>query len=90
MKKIVAAFTHQGENLRFEREIISLDRNYDDERYAYFIEPSSHAENGIYEINIDKDEDGNLIPKGYAAYYEDFNDNDFTILIDAKIQFLDC
>lgn len=66
--EIQAEFKFQGENFFFKRSPRHLDRNYDDEGYAYLLEPIPGTEQGLFEINILKDNFA-LQEKGYTAIY---------------------
>lgn len=66
--EIQAEFKFQGERFFFKRSPCHLDRNYDDEGYAYFLEPISGTEQGFFEINVIKD-NLTLQENGYTAIY---------------------
>lgn len=87
---IKATFTHNGKTRTYKRDSNDLDRNYDDEPYALIIEKLPKSKYGIYEINVQKDdESGKLIESdGYVAVYEDMDDCEPTELIDAQIEFI--
>lgn len=68
---IQASFIFDKVPFIFSRPIDSLDRNYDDEGYAYFLEAIPNTEDGLFEINVLKDDEdgGNLIEDGYVSVY---------------------
>lgn len=66
--EIQVEFNFQGKNFFFKRSPCHLDRNYDDEGYAYFLEPIPNTEQGFFEINVLKD-NLTLQEKGYTAIY---------------------
>lgn len=66
--EIQAEFKFQGMSYLFKRSLRLLDRNYEDEGYAYFLEPIPNTEQGLFEINLLK-EDLALQEKGYTAIY---------------------
>jgi len=66
--EIQAEFKFQGMSCLFKRSLRLLDRNYEDEGYAYFLEPIPNTEQGLFEINLLK-EDLALQEKGYTAIY---------------------
>lgn len=70
---IHAFFTIEGITYTFIRPLALFDRNYDDESYAYFLEPIPNAEDGLFEINVFKDleKEGGLIADGYTSIYLD-------------------
>lgn len=68
--EIQAEFKFHGKIFIFNRSPLHLDRNYDDEGYAYFLEPIPETENGFFEINLVKD-NMTLQEMGYTAIYYD-------------------
>lgn len=66
--EIQAEFKFQGMSYFFKRSSRLLDRNYEDEGYAYFLEPIPGTEQGLFEINLLKD-NMTLQEKGYTAIY---------------------
>lgn len=69
---IQAIFDYKGQHHVFSRSIDNLDRNYDDEEYAYFLEPFNNEES-MYEINILKNDEGEIIEDGYTALYNNID-----------------
>ena len=69
--KIQAYFVFDNVLYSFERSSELLDRNYDDEGYAYFLERIPETEDGLFEINIFKNAeiDGELLENGYVSIY---------------------
>ncbi len=65
---IQATFDYRGQHHVFSRSIDEFDRNYNDEEYAYFLEPFNNEES-IYEINILKNDEGEILEDGYTAIY---------------------
>lgn len=86
---IKANFTFGDDSYTFSRSLVSLDRNYDDESYAYFIEPIPDTNNGIFEINIlkDRENSGELIEKGYASIYSGSDQVMPDLIVDTVIKF---
>lgn len=72
----------------FSRPIDSLDRNYDDEGYAYFLESMPNTEDGLFEINILKanEDGGNLIEDGYVSVYSSSDQVMPVDIVDAVIK----
>ncbi len=72
----------------FSRPIYSLDRNYDDEGYAYFLESMPNTEDGLFEINILKanEDGGNLIEDGYVSVYSSSDQVMPVDIVDAVIK----
>lgn len=67
---IQANFTFDNVAYSFKRSLAMLDRNYSDEDYAYFLEQIPNTEDGLFEINIFKNEvDGKLREEGYTSIY---------------------
>ena len=67
---IQANFTFDNIAYSFKRPLAMLDRNYNDEDYAYFLERIPNTEDGLFEINILKNEvDGELRAAGYTSIY---------------------
>lgn len=67
---IHAEFIYNGVNYKYTCPYNELDRNYDDENYAYFLKSIPNTECGLFEINILKDKETELMIKdGYVAIY---------------------
>ena len=68
--------------------VLSLDRNYDDEGYAYFLESMPNTEDGLFEINILKanEDGGNLIEDGYVSVYSSSDQVMPVDIVDAVIK----
>lgn len=49
--KIQANFEYKGVNYKYTCLYNQLDRNYDDEHYAYYLKDIPNAECGLFEIN---------------------------------------
>lgn len=82
-------FAYDGRNWEYTRSVDELARNYDDESYAYFLEGVD--DNLGFEINILKDDDGNLIEEGYMVAYDgQFCDEleGIAVCHDAEVKFL--
>lgn len=86
---IRASFTFENVSYVFSRSLFSLDRNYDDESYAYFLESIPNASNGIFEINIlkNKENSGKLIEEGYASIYSSSDQVMPDLIVDTVIKF---
>ena len=56
----------------FELDTNKLDRNYDDEDYAYWIVKDKRGY--MHEININKDKDGNFLMDGMDYVWFDYGD----------------
>ena len=67
---IHVSFTFKGK--KYETTRNEYDRNYEDEGYALiFIE----GKNGqLFEVNVLKNDNGELIEDGYVSVYEDMDD----------------
>ena len=64
---IQAEFIYEGVNYKYTCPYNELDRNYDDEHYAYFLKDIPNTECGLFEINILKDKETELmIKEGYV------------------------
>ena len=50
--KIQATFDYEGTMYQYTCPYNELDRNYDDENYAYFLKSIPNTECGLFEINI--------------------------------------
>ena len=67
---IQATFEYEGVNYKYTCPYNELDRNYDDEHYAYFLKDIPNTECGLFEINIQKEKETELmIENGYVAIY---------------------
>ena len=67
---IQATFDYEGTKFQYTCPYSQLDRNYDDEIYAYFLKSIPNTECGLFEINILKDKETELmIEDGYVAIY---------------------
>ena len=87
--KIRVLFYYKREVFEFERDINDLDRNYAYEPYAYILEDCYHFENGGFEINLLKDENGNFNHKAYVNIFEDWEDNEPSeTIIDVEVTFV--
>ena len=68
--KIQVKFVYNGVNYKYTCPYNELDRNYDDEHYAYFLKDIPNTECGLFEINILKEKETELMIKdGYVAIY---------------------
>lgn len=86
---IQATFEYEGTRYQFTCPYNELDRNYDDESYAYFLERIPNTECGLFEINIIKEEEKNLIIEdGYVAIYSTFEQGFTDEIIGASIAFV--
>ena len=85
--KIKAQFEYRGKRYTYTREEEKLDRNYNDEPYAYFFETT--PENELFEINILKTQevDGVLTESGYVNIFKDTEALDPEERIEATITF---
>ena len=87
--KIQAIFEYEGVNYKYTCPYNELDRNYDDERYAYFLKDIPNTECGLFEINILKDKETELMIKnGYVAIYSAPEQAAPNTLIDVSIAFV--
>ena len=87
--RIRVNFNYKGEHFQFERESNDLDRNYNDEPYAYILEDCYHFYYGGFEINLLKDENGNFTHEAYVNVFEDWDDNEpIETITDLKINFV--
>jgi hypothetical protein len=69
---IKASFNYKGKHFDYMRPVVELDRNYEDEEFAYFLERIPNSEFGLFEINIMKEHsNGNLKENGYVSVYLD-------------------
>lgn len=86
---IQAQFVYNGANYKFTCPYNELDRNYDDESYAYFLERIPNTEDGLFEINIIKEEENNMmIEDGYVAIYSSLEQGFTDEIIEASITFV--
>ena len=86
---IQAEFIYEGVNYKYTCPYNELDRNYDDENYAYFLKSIPNTECGLFEINILKDKETELmIEEGYVAAYSVPEQAAPDTLIDASIAFV--
>ena len=87
--RIRVNFNYKGEPFQFERADNDLDRNYDDEPYAYMLANGGLFEYGGFEINLLKDENGNFTHEAYVNVFEDWDDNEpIETITDLKITFV--
>ena len=87
--KIQATFEYDGANYKYTCPYNELDRNYDDESYAYFLKSIPNTECGLFEINILKDKETELmIEDGYVAIYSAPEQASPNTLIDVSIAFV--
>ena len=86
---IQAEFIYNGVNYKYTCPYNQLDRNYDDENYAYFLKDIPNTECGLFEINILKDKETKLmIKEGYIAIYSAPEQAAPDTLIDVSIAFV--
>lgn len=86
---IQAEFIYEGVNYKYTCPYNELDRNYDDETYAYFLKDIPNTECGFFEINILKDKETELMIKdGYVAIYSAPEQAAPDTLIDVSIAFV--
>ena len=84
--KIQATFEYEGVNYKYTCPYNELDRNYDDEHYAYFLKNIPNTECGLFEINIQKDKEKELmVENGYVAIYSAPEQAAHDTIIDASI-----
>lgn len=87
--KIQAIFEYEGVNYKYTCPYNELDRNYDDEHYAYFLKDIPNTQCGLFEINILKDKETELmIKEGYVAIYSAPEQVAPDTLIDVSIAFV--
>lgn len=87
--KIQATFEYEGVNYKYTCPYNELDRNYDDEHYAYFLKEIPNTQCGLFEINILKDKETELmIEDGYVAIYSAPEQTAPNTLIDVSIAFV--
>ena len=87
--KIRATFEYNGVNYKYTCPYNELDRNYDDENYAYFLKSIPNTECGLFEINILKNKETELmVEDGYVAIYSAPEQAAPDTLIDASIAFV--
>lgn len=87
--KIQAIFEYDGANYKYTCPYNELDRNYDDENYAYFLKDIPNTECGLFEINILKDKETELmVEDGYVAIYSAPEQAAPDTIIDASIAFV--
>ena len=86
---IQATFEYEGTRYQFTCPYNELNRNYDDESYAYFLERIPNTECGLFEINILKDKETELmVEDGYVAIYSAPEQAAPDTLIDVSIAFV--
>lgn len=86
---IQAEFIYEGVNYKYTCPYNELDRNYDDEHYAYFLKDIPNTQCGLFEINILKDKETELmIKEGYVAIYSAPEQAAPDTLIDVSIAFV--
>ena len=66
----------------FELDTNKLDRNYDDEDYAYWIVKDKRGY--MHEININKDKDGHFLMDGMDYVWFDYGDFEDGALADVE------
>lgn len=87
--KIQATFDYEGTMYQYTCPYNELDRNYDNESYAYFLERIPNTECGLFEINIKKEETKYLmIEEGYVAIYSAPEQAAPDTIINASIAFV--
>lgn len=87
--KIQAIFEYNGVNYKYTCPYNELDRNYDDEHYAHFLKNIPNTECGLFEINILKDKETELmIEEGYVAIYSAPEQAAPNTIIEASIAFV--
>ena len=87
--KIQAIFEYNGVNYKYTCPYNELDRNYDDEHYAYFLKNIPNTECGLFEINILEDKETELmIENGYVAIYSAPEQANPNTIIEASIAFV--
>ena len=84
--KIQANFIFDNVLYSFERSSELLDRNYDDEGYAYFLERIPETEDALFEINIFKNAEVGL-ECGYVSIYSSSEQVMPDRIIDSEIKF---
>ena len=88
---INAEFKWNGQDIHLTCDEDKLDRNYDDEETAYFIQfLVVGADSGrFFEVNIERNMDtGELTEKGYVTYYLSLDDSrPHKIINNVKIYF---
>mgnify|MGYP003503783913 FL=1 len=86
---VQAEFSYNGVNYKYTCPYNELDRNYDDEHYAYFLKDIPNTQCGLFEINILKDKETKLmIKEGYVAIYSAPEQAAPDTLIDVSIAFV--
>ena len=86
---VQAEFSYNGVNYKYTCPYNELDRNYDDEHYAYFLKDIPNTQCGLFEINILKDKETELMIKdGYVAIYSAPEQAAPDTLIDVSIAFV--
>ena len=87
--KIQANFIFDNVLYSFERSSELLDRNYDDEGYACFLERIPETEDALFEINILKNAEvgGELFEGGYVSIYSSSEQVMPDRIIDSEIKF---
>ncbi len=83
-----ATFDWGDENYSYKCKAEDLKIAFGKGRYAYFTKKVPNFVRSLFEINILKDEDGNLIEKGYVAFYKSIDDSCPYKCFDADIKFL--
>lgn len=85
---IQATFDYSGKHFVFCRPFSELDRNYNDEEFAYFLERVPGTDCGLFEINVFKDVlNGNLKEDGYVGIYENGDEVMPANILKARIGF---
>ena len=89
IKAITVDFTFGDKSYKFSCPFNQLDRNYEDESYAYFLHRIPETRYGLFEMNILKDyEGGHLQEHGYVSVYSNMDNVKPDKLIDAHIKFM--
>lgn len=72
----------ESEIVEFELDTERLDRNYDDEDYAYWLVKDKYGY--MHEINIYKDDKGGFLMEGKDYVWFDYDDFEGGILADVE------
>ena len=85
---VQATFDYCSKHFDFCRPVLKLDRNFDDEDYAYFLEEIPNLYWALFEINIIKDADNHLLKNdGYVSVYLNADDTSPDEIVSASIRF---
>ena len=86
---IKATFEYEGTRYQYTCPYNELDRNYDDEHYAYFLKEIPNTQCGLFEINILKDKETELmIEEGFVATYSAPEQAAPNTIIEASVAFV--